>query len=236
MSLPPRQLAFELAPPPVFGREDFLISASNEAAYAFVEAPEAWPDRRALLVGPAGAGKTHLATIWAGDRGAPLVAAAALREEELPSLLSGGALAVEDADRIGGSEARLFHLLNLARETKAMLLLTARQAPALWGLKTPDLLSRLRAMPMAVIAPPDEGLLRALLVKLFLDRQLIVDTSVIDYLALHLDRSFDAARSAVALLDAEALSRGRRITRAMAADILSACLGGEHGEENRLDT
>jgi len=128
---------------------------------------------------------------------------------------------IEDADQIGPEEAALFHLLNLAREHGASALITARLAPDLWGLKTPDLLSRLRLAPMLTLGEPSPELSRAVLVKLFSDRQLIVDASVIAYIALRIERSLDAARAIVAALDREALARGQRVTRAMVAELLS---------------
>lgn len=217
-----RQLPLNLPVDASLAREDFLVSPSNEPAYAFIERWPDWPDRRGLVVGPAGSGKSHLAAIWAARSGAMVRAAGALEESDVPTLVGTGAVVVEDADRAVGREVALFHLLNLARETAASVLLTARASPGLWGLGTPDLLSRLRALPTVEIDVPDDALLRSLLVKLFVDRQLIVDTTIVDYLARHLDRSFAAARTAVAALDREALSRGKRITRSMASEVIDA--------------
>ena len=64
-----------------------------------------------------------------------------------------------------------------------------------------DLASRLKALPVVTLAPPDEPLLRAVLVKLFADRQIAVDESLIGYLATRIERSFAAARAIVAQLD-----------------------------------
>jgi chromosomal replication initiation ATPase DnaA len=217
---PPRQLPLDLPALAALGREDFLVSPSNESAYAFIESWPDWTDRRALILGPPGAGKTHLAAIFAQTSGALRIAASQICAAEPPALLSRNALAVEDVDRDRVNEAALFHLLNLARETDSFLLLTARRPPMEWGIAMPDLLSRLRALNAVRIRPPDEALLQALLVKLFVDRQLVVDTSVVTYLARRLERSFEAVRATVEALDREALSRSRRITRAMASDVL----------------
>ncbi len=73
-----------------------------------------------------------------------------------------------------------------------------------------------------------------MLVKLFLDRQLVVDTSVVDALALRLDRSLARARDVVAVLDREGLSRRRRITRPLALATLAA-LEGEAPEDGEED-
>src|SRR5262249_56403147 len=105
-----------------------------------------------------------------------------------------------------------------AREEAAFVLLTARQAPAAFALR--DLASRLNALPVVALAPPDDALLRAVLVKLFADRQLAVDENLIGYLATRIERSFAAARTCVARLDEDAMRRKRPLTRALAAEIL----------------
>lgn len=220
MREPPRQLPLDLPLEPRFGREDFLVSPSNGQAYALIESWPDWPDRVLVLHGPPGSGKTHLAAIWAETAGARTIPAEQVCDDVVPDLLAEGALVIEDADRPHRDEAALFHLLNLARERQAYLLITAATPPAAWGLQVPDLLSRLRLAPSVALDPPDDTLLRAVLVKLFIDRQLVVDTTVVEYVALRIERSLARAAELVAALDREALSRGRRITRPMAALLL----------------
>ncbi len=226
------QLALDLDLPPHFGRDDFLPAPCNEAALAMIEAWPNWPDMVLFLLGPPGAGKTHLATIWAERAGAAIIEAKDLASADLPSLAR-SALVIDDADRIGEAEAALFHLLNMAREQRINLVFTARVRPELWGLKTADLLSRLRLAPAAELGAPDEALLKAVLVKLFCDRQIIVDASVIDTLALHIDRSLDLARRLVAVLDREALAGGRKVTRAMVRELLDRFDFGEDEDPSR---
>ena len=213
-----RQLAFDLPHAESFRRDDFLASPANAAALALVERWPDWPGRLAAIVGPHGAGKSHLAAIWAERAGARIVAASALTRAEVPAALATGALAVEDVAP-GIDEAALFHLLNLAREDGAWLLFTAAQRLDGPGFALADLVSRLRAVPAATLAPPDDALLSAVLIKLFADRQLAVDEGVIAYLLPRMERSFAAARRTVAKLDAAALSRGRAVNRTLAAEI-----------------
>ena len=217
---PPRQFTLDLENRPAYGREDFLVSPSNEAAFRYVDTFPSGPERRMLLVGPPGSGKTHLAMIFSERLSAANISAASLREQDLPSLLARGALVVEDADRLNGRETELFHLLNLAAETRAAVLMTARAAPAHWGIGLPDLLSRLRLLPAVEIEAPDDALLRAVIVKHFVDRQLAIDTSVVETLARHIDRSLEAARTMVEALDREALARSKPVTRALVMDLL----------------
>ena len=217
----PRQLAFALPHAESFARDDFLIGSSNDAALATIERWPDWADRVLALTGPEGAGKSHLAAIWAEKAGARRVSARALGETDLLHALATGALVVEDAsDEL--DERALFHLLNLVREEDGYLLLTARMLPATWGVALPDLASRLRAVPVVTVSAPDDALLRAVMVKLFADRQLAVDETLIAYLATRIERSFAAARETVERLDREALRQQRGVTRALAAELLGA--------------
>jgi len=219
----PRQLTLDLPIETRFGREDFLVSPSNADAFETFEGWPAWPDRVLLLLGPTGAGKSHLGAIWAARSHARILPASALAGADVSALATAGPLLLEDVDSARGIEAQLFHLLNLVRNSaNGWLVLTARAWPDGWGLRTPDLLSRLRLAPAVEIAEPDDALVRAVLVKHFIDRQLVVDTTVVEYLAMRIERSLDAARQVVEALDQEALMAGRRITRPMAGEVLRA--------------
>ncbi len=215
----PRQLAFALGHGESYERDDFLEGPSNAAALALVAAWPDWPDRVMALVGPEGCGKSHLAAIWASASGARFVAAHSLEETDPPAALATGALVIEDIAEGWISERALFHLLNLAREEGAFMLLTAQTAPAGWSIGLPDLASRLRALPVVALTPPDDALLRAVIVKLGADRQLALDDSVVGYLLTRIERSVAAARAAVDRLDREALRQQRPVTRALAAEI-----------------
>ncbi len=216
------QLTLELAHPPGYGAEDFFVSDSNEQAYAMIELWPAWPDQVLLILGPPGSGKSHLGAIWAARAKAGVMSAASLFGADIEALAGAGPLLLEDVEAIGDAQTQLFHLINLMRERRATLVLTARRPPDVWGLTTADLLSRLRLAPRVEIGAPDDALMRAVLVKLLIDRQLVVDINVVDYAALRLDRSLDAARCFIDALDREALSRQSRITRSIAADVLRA--------------
>ncbi len=215
-----RQLAFDLPSAEAMTREHFFVAPSNALALQAVEDWRNWPGRKLLVVGPDGAGKTHLAHVWAALADAVILSAEALAAADIASL-SGRAVVVEDADRIGAAEAQLFHLHNLVTTTGA-LLLTARTPPRDWGLHLPDLVSRMQATPIAHLDAPDDALLSAVLVKLFADRQVAVPANLIPYLVSRMPRSIGAARALVAALDARALALGRPITRALAGEILGA--------------
>ena len=216
------QLPLDLPHRPSHAEEDFLAAPSNEKALALLRLWPDWPHRLLLLTGPKGSGKSHLAAIWARRAGARLLPARELALEGLPELAAAPALAIEDADRPPLRETELFHLINLAMERGVFLLITARSNPDAWGLATRDLLSRLRRAPAVALEQPDDAFLRAILVKLFHDRQIAVESSLIDFLIPRMERSFETAQGIVEALDREALARGRPITRALAAGLLAA--------------
>jgi chromosomal replication initiation ATPase DnaA len=213
-----RQLAFDLPNAEAMTRDDFFVAPSNTLALQAVEGWRDWPGRKLLLIGPEGAGKTHLAHVWAAMTAAAILPAADLGNTDVASL-AGRAVVIEDADRIGASEAQLFHLHNVVTASGA-LLVTARTPPRDWGLRLPDLISRMQAAPIAQLEAPDDALLSAVLVKLFADRQVAVPATLIPYLVSRMPRSIGAARALVAALDARALAAGRPITRALAGEVL----------------
>jgi chromosomal replication initiation ATPase DnaA len=218
----PRQLALALEHSESFAREDFLSGACNAAALALIEAWPHWPGNIVVLTGPEGCGKSHLAAIWANIAGARTIAARVLDRLTVPSALATGALVIEDLVPQDFDERALFHLLNLAREEDAFVLMSARTAPAGWTFAIPDLASRVMAIPQVALSAPDDVLLRAVLVKSFTDRQIAVDESLIVYLSRRIERSFAAVRAIVARLDEEAMRRKRPLTRALAVEVLGS--------------
>ncbi len=219
-SVQPRQLAFALPHAESLTRDNFLEGPANEAGLTLIESWPDWPNRIMLLVGEEGSGKSHLAAIWAELSGARSTSAHALTPASVPAALTTGALVVEDLKPADFDERALFHLMNLAREDAAFVLVTSRLPPSAFEIELRDLRSRLRAVPVVALSPPDDNLFRALIVKFCADRQLTVDEAVVGYLANRIERSYAAARQAVELLDTEALRLGRPVTRALAAELL----------------
>ena len=215
-----RQLVLALGHAESFAREDFIAGPSNAAALALVDRWPDWPGRIIALVGEAGAGKSHLAAAWGEKSGARFLGGRLLDDADLPAALGTGALVIEDLAPPWFDEVSLFHLLNLAQQQGAFVLLTARWSPALWPVGLPDLSSRLRALPVVSVAPPDERLLRTLMLKLAADRQIELDDNVVNFVLARIERSFSGVQGAIAELDREALRQKRPVSRALAAELL----------------
>lgn len=215
----PRQLLLALDHAVSFAREDFLRGPSNVTALNLIERWPDWPDRIVALVGPQGSGKSHLAAIWAEATGARVLSAKLLPQTELSSALATGALVLEDLEFAGLDERALFHFLNFAREQSAYVLITSRSPLTTFPVHIRDLASRMRAVPSVSLAAPDDALLRALIIKLAIDRQITVDESLVNYLANRIERSFVAAHQAVRRLDEEAMRQHRPVTRALATEL-----------------
>jgi chromosomal replication initiation ATPase DnaA len=216
-----QQLPLELGHRPALGRDDFLVSESNRAAVGWIDLWPRWPAPGLVVFGPPASGKSHLAEVWCMRSEAVRLDRAALSPDAIERTAEVRAVVVEDADR-GIDETALFHIYNILAERQGSLLLTALAPPARWHLELADLRSRLASLPAVAIAPPDDALMQAVLVKLFADRQLRVDPDLVAYLAARLDRSLAAAAAAVETLDRAALAAQRPLTIPFARDTLRA--------------
>lgn len=213
------QLAIDLPHRPALGRADFLVSDCNATALQLIERWPDWPMPALVLHGPAGSGKSHLAELWHIRSGGVVITGNELVHLEPSELASRRAVALDNA--AAAPERAVLHLYNCVIEAGASLLLVAREAPAAWPIALPDLASRLRALPVVAIAPPDDVLLAAVLVKHFSDRQVRVAPGVIGFLLRRMERSFAAAAALAERLDRLALGAGRPITIALARRVLT---------------
>ena len=217
------QLGFDLPARAALGRDDFFVSDANAMALALVDSWPNWAGNKLAIIGPEGSGKTHLAHVWAAQSGARIVDAASLTKDAVPDLAQ-TPIAVENVPAIAEDAAAqdaLFHLHNLTLAEGHSLLVTGIAEPKHWGLTLPDLKSRLEGTTTAVLKEPDDALLSILLAKLFVDRQLTPNTDTIAYMVKHMDRSFAEARRLVRDIDQASLAKKRKVSRALAAEVMN---------------
>lgn len=217
----PGQIPLDLGHAPALSRDDLIVGASNAQAVALIDRWPDWPGHVAVLAGPAGSGKSHLAAIWSGEAGAIPLDPARLGASAIEAA-SAGPVLLDDLDAAPLDETGLFHLLNAVRAAGTGLLIASRRFPLAWGAQLPDLTSRLKTLAVVEIAEPDDFLLTAIVTKLFADRQIQVEPHVVRFLARRMERSLAVAIDMVERLDRTALQRKSRITRALAAEMLGA--------------
>ncbi|WP_068089478.1 DnaA ATPase domain-containing protein [Polycladidibacter stylochi] len=215
----PQQLPLVLPHEEALGADDYLVTDTNQAAYKLVTSWPEWPSPIVMVNGPAGSGKSHLVSAWSEISGANICQAKELTPQLLPELVEAGPVAIEDLHE-GFDERNMFHLFNAVRQQNSFMLLTSRKPAAALNIQVPDLSSRFRATTPVEIHEPDDMLLKMVMTKLFADRQVAVDSTLIDYLVLRIERSLYAARNVVELLDRQALASGTKITRVMASRLL----------------
>lgn len=197
---------------------DYLVAPCNRDAVAWVDRWPDWPAPALVLYGPAGAGKSHLAEVWRGRAKAERLAPADLDAETAANCAR---CVLIDALEMPFDQEALLHLYNATAERGGHLLIVAEEPPARWALTLADLRSRLQAAPAVGIGAPDDGLIGAVMVKQFADRQLRVEPEVLTFLLARMERSFEAASRLVAALDEAAMAEQRRITVPLARDVLS---------------
>jgi chromosomal replication initiation ATPase DnaA len=223
-----RQLTFDLPVRTAHGRDDFFVSSANAAAVARLDDLASWPNGRLILVGEEGAGKSHLAHVWAAEQDACRLDLQSLATTDVPGI--DRPVLVDDlGDGSGLTPAvqeALFHLCNHTSLSRLPLLLVARRPPARFALSLPDLQSRLVASDIVRIEQPDDALLSAVLVKLFADRQLTIAPDLVPWLITQTERSFAAILRFVAALDAAALTEKRNINRQLARRVLDNMADG----------
>lgn len=193
------QLPLPLAYLEAHGAADFFVSEANRDAVRHLERWRTWKTPVAVLLGPVGSGKSHLAQMFAARAPARVL-------DDLTWPLD---------------EEALFHAWNAATPARP-LLLVARADPLVWPLTLADLGSRLAATPRATIVPPDDALLAAVMRKRFRDLGLEVGPDVVAFVLARLERGFGAVADAVAALDAAALAGKRAVTVPLAREALFA--------------
>ena len=216
------------------GRDDFILGDCNRLAASWVDRWPDWPGQYSILnlVGPSASGKSHLAAIWAEQTGAGTLTG--LADDTMPS----SACLILDNPAPGPEwhEEGLFHLVNRTATSGASLLITGEVPLAQMEWSLADLASRMRAVNVARLAPPDDSLLRQLLEKYFADRQLAVGVPVLDYMVSRMERSFVAVQTIAAAMDRRALAERRSLTLPLARQIMTEFADGDHARQPELPT
>tara|TARA_Y100000814_G_scaffold288753_1_gene260680 strand:- start:244 stop:921 length:678 start_codon:yes stop_codon:yes gene_type:complete len=214
-----RQLILNLHHRPAFGREDFFVSSCNEEAIAYIDLWPDWPAPLTWLCGAPGSGKSHLAAVWQEKSGACHIKQSTVGEN-IKKVSPDFCIFTLDLSEGIENEILLLNFYNVVAEYRGSILVTAFSPPARSKFSLPDLGSRLKSSPVINLKRADDGLLEAVLIKLFTDRQLKVQAEVIPYLVRRMDRSIAAAQEIVSLIDDVALAEKKMITVPLVRSII----------------
>ncbi len=225
------QLLLDLAGAPSLTRDDLIVSPANLDAASLVDRWPAWSAPFAVLVGPQGCGKTHLAEIWRKHSHAHRVNPGKLTDDDLDAAQHGEQLLIDGLTPENLDETRLFHLMNAVRNAKSHMLLTAESPMEHWPIDTADLMSRIKSATTIHIAAPDDTLLTGVITKLFSDRQIEVQPAVIEYIVQRTERSLGVANQLVDQLDKMALINKSGVTKPLVKKLLDSIRDGQTGQE-----
>ena len=215
------QLSFNLKKKRIYEKDDFLVSNSNKEAYKLINTWPNWPSRKIIIFGDSGTGKTHLSKIWQKRSSAINLSLIKFKKIRLESFFIKKKLFIIENisnffDKIKKKdkenlEKNLLHFYNLIDEKRGYVVLTASIAPKFWGINLPDLKSRILSSTTINIKKPDDELLSSVLVKLFIDKQILIDKKIIKFIVYRSERSFTSLQSLVNKIDEQSLITKKKI-------------------------
>ncbi|WP_306253023.1 hypothetical protein [Parvularcula sp. IMCC14364] len=177
-----------------------------------------------LLAGPPASGKSFLLTQVFRDQPALWISADQL-EKTLARNITHTLLIVDNAE-YAGDPLLLTRLIDVCRERSVSFVIAGSGKPEQWA-QTPtgtikDLVTRLTALPVAMLDSPDQELMKRVLLNWMAARQLKLSDDLADHISNRLKRSFSALTIFTERLDAEALERNKSIDRPLIQTVLSA--------------
>ena len=240
------QMIFDLRRPSKNGLENFFITGSNEVAVGAIKKWKTWPEKKLILLGESGSGKSHLVDFWAKESHGRSIKVVDLCGYDVIDLSQNEALIIENIDDIttyGPTkkqriEEELFHLINAVAQASCYLLITSSSSVSSWDVQLPDLLSRLMSITIVEILPPDDQLLMAILLKQFDDRQITISPEFITFVSKRINRTYDSICKFVDRIDFLALEQKREVTIPIARKILDSLKEGnvQRANNNSLDS
>lgn len=211
--------------------DTLVVAEANRDAARLLTEWRSWPGGALALVGPSGAGKTHLALAWALEAGARQVSPHAAPDDAAAIFKeAGGRLFIDDADGPDRDEAMFWRALDLARAEGGAVLMVGVTEPSQWGAEVPDLRSRLAALPTARLGEPDEALMEVVLRRICREQFIHLSDDAARYLARRMPRTFAAARSLAAALDRDIVRGAKPVALAAARKALEKAQAGWVGD------
>ena len=218
-----KQLYFDMPDKTALGIEDYIITESNSFAFDLISRMIRGEINQGVISGPSFSGKTHLSKILIKNIGSN---ESLYIDRDYKKIIekvgSSNLIVIENIDKVleDKSEEDLFHIINFTKESDKKLLMTSGKSISNIEFKLEDLKSRLNAILEAKIMQPDDELMKLVLIKIFNDKQLLINPNVINFLKSRLERSYKSINDFIEKIDKFSLEKGKKITIALINDLI----------------
>ena len=218
-----KQLYFDMPDKTALGIEDYIITESNSFAFDLISRMIKGEINQGVISGPSFSGKTHLSKILIKNIGSN---ESLYIDRDYKKIIekvgSSNLIVIENIDKVleDKSEEDLFHIINFTKESDKRLLMTSGKSISKIEFKLEDLKSRLNATLEAKIMQPDDELMKLVLIKIFNDKQLLINPNVINFLKSRLERSYKSINDFIEKIDKFSLEKGKKITIALINDLI----------------
>jgi len=204
------QLIFKFPFKTNYFEEDFYVSENNFEAYKLIESWPNWPSKFVNIFGPSGCGKTHLANIFNKKISSFFIKASDLDNKTLSDIKIKECLIVDEYNN--NIEEKLFYsVLNQSSLSNQYIIINSSKPIQSFELKLNDLKSRFSSFVNIGIDLPTDELIKVIISKNFSDKQVKIETKLLEYIIKNIDRSYEAVFDLINKLDDFSLSTGKSI-------------------------
>ena len=204
------QLIFKFPFKTNYFEEDFYVSENNFEAYKLIESWPKWSSRFINIFGPSGCGKTHLANIFKKKINSFFINASEINNNNLSSIKSKECLIIDNFKN--NVEEKLFYsVLNQSHLSNQFIIINSLKPIQSFKIELNDLKSRFHSFVNISIDLPTDDLIKVIISKNFSDKQVKIESKLLEYIIKNIDRSYEAIFDLINKLDDYSLSSGRSI-------------------------
>mgnify|MGYP001163701816 CR=1 FL=1 len=203
-----------------FDENDYFVSKSNFFAKKIIETWPKWEKKIVNLTGEKFSGKTHLSTIFKIKSNALYLYGSNIDDQTLKKIKLSNNIIIEDLDE-SFDEKLLYSIFNLVDQDNKYLLISSIKPLVKMKFSLPDLVSRLKNCIIAKIDQPDDDLIYAIILKSFSDRQIKLDSKIIDYIIKRIARSYSKTQEFIYKIDELSLKKKKSISFKIIKEIIS---------------
>jgi chromosomal replication initiation ATPase DnaA len=204
------QLTFKFPFKTNYFEEDFYVSENNFEAYKLIESWPKWSCKFINIFGPSGCGKTHLANIFNKKINCFFIKASELNNNTLSSIKVKECLIIDEYKN-NVEENLLYSILNQSNLSNHYIIINSLKPILSVEVKLNDLRSRFSSFVGVGIDLPTDELIKVIISKSFSDKQVKIESKLLEYITKNIERSYAAVFDLIDKLDDSSLSTGKSI-------------------------